>query len=259
VSDYIGVSPEEEAEIIAEYRARTAPAGEALLCTLFEQRSIPRGDELFTHGSDLTTCLRAVAYRRRGVKPEPYSPRELAKFAIGHGYEKEVAQTLRDAGHKVIHDPKNFVVSAFGIDIIHPDIFVDDAFLVECKTTDGGANYPKSDRERAGQPKEVSVHHAIQVALGALALGIQRATVLVKHAGIGDRGHEEVVHDVDPEKYRAQIVSLAADVVALTGPDKPLPPAEPKPANVVEYDECSYCRWRMCERNPRFQPQEISE
>ncbi|MGD0968641.1 MAG: hypothetical protein ABR949_10170 [Candidatus Aquilonibacter sp.] len=256
MSDYVGVSPEEEAEIIAEYKARTGPAGQALLRTLFEQRSIPRGDELFTHGSDLTTCLRAVAYRRRGVKPEPYSPRELAKFAIGHGYEKEVAQTLRDAGHKVIHDPKNFVVSAFGIDIIHPDIFVDNAFLVECKTTDGGATYPKSDRERAGQPKEVSTHHAIQAATNALALKVDRAVVLVKHAGIGDRGHEEVAHDVDPQAHRALIESLAREVVELTGPEMPLPPAEPKPQTIAPYNECDYCRFHLCERNPRYE-QEI--
>lgn len=222
-----------------------------LTAVLYAQRSVPRGDELLSHGSDVYSCLRASAYRRRGIKPMPYTKRDLAKFAIGHGYEMEVAQTLRDAGHVVRHDPKGFVVSAFGLDIIHPDILVDGKLLVEVKTTDGGANYPKSDRERAGLPKDVSTHHAIQVAMGALALGVPHAKVLVKHAGIGDRGHEEVAHDVRPEQYREQIEALAREVVALTGPEMPLPPAVPRPDTVVEYDECFYCRYHQCERNPK--------
>jgi hypothetical protein len=226
--------------------------GPDLLATLFTERAKPRGDELLTHGSDVYSCLRATAYRRRGIKPAPLTARELAKFAVGHGYEREVADTLRKAGHVVTHDPENFTVSAFGLDIIHPDILVSDAgLLIECKTTDGGANYPKSDRERAGKPKEVSTHHAIQVALGAMALKVPRAIVLVKHAGIGEKGHEEVAHEVEPEAYRAGIEVLAREVVELTGAEMPLPPAIPKPTNVVPYDECAYCRWRVCERNPR--------
>jgi hypothetical protein len=221
--------------------------GSSLIETLAATRGIPRGDEALTHVADLTTCLRAVAYRRRGATPEPFTARELAKFALGHGYEAEVAHTLTAAGHEV---QTGIEVQAFGLDIGHPDILVDRELLIECKTTDGGANYPKSDRERAGQPKEVSPHHAIQAATYALALGVPKAVVLVKHAGIGDRGHEEIAHEIDPEAYREQIEMLAREVVALTGPDMPLPPAEPKPADVVPYDECAYCRYRLCERNP---------
>lgn len=229
---------------------------------LFAQRAIPRGDELFTHGQDLVTCLRAVAYRRRGLKPEPHTKRDLAKFAIGHGYEMEVADTLRAAGYDVLHDPKKFVVSAFGIDIIHPDIYLRDAnHLVETKTSDGGANEPQKinnkPNPKAGQPKVVSSHHAIQVSLGAIAIAeeagvdVPAATVLVKHSGVGDRGHEEVPHTVNPEQYRDIITILAKEVVDLTGPEMPLPPAEPKPEMIVPYDSCGYCRWRQCERNPQ--------
>ena len=50
---------------------------------------------------DLTECLRAVAYRRRGLVPEAYDAATLAKFAIGHAYEQNVARTLREAGHDV--------------------------------------------------------------------------------------------------------------------------------------------------------------
>jgi hypothetical protein len=225
-------------------------AGQALLATLFQQRGIPRGDEALTHVADLTTCLRAVAYRRRGVNPAPHTARELAKFAIGHGYERELADTLRAAGHDVQQDVE---VSGFGIDVGHPDLIVDRQLLVEAKTTDGGATEPKSAGARAGMPKGVSVHHAIQAAAYALMLDVPKAVVIVKHAGIGDRGHEEVAHDVDPEAYRDQIEMLAREVVALTGPEMPLPPAEPKPQNVVPYDECGYCRYRVCERNPKHQ------
>lgn len=217
-----------------------------LTAVLFAQRSIPRPDQALTHVADLTSCLRATAYRRRGMQPEPFTARDLAKFAIGHGYEAEVAATLAAAGHE---PQTGMEVTGFGLDVGHPDIVLPD-LLIECKTTDGGANYPKSDRERAGQPKEVSVHHAIQAATYALMLGLPKAVVLVKHAGIGDRGHEEVQHVVEPEAYREQIEALAREVVALTGPEMPLPPAEPKPREVVPYDECGYCRWRMCERNP---------
>lgn len=224
--------------------------GAALLTTLFEQRGIPRGDEALTHVADLTTCLRAVAYRRRGVKPDAFTQRDLAKFAIGHGYEYELAQTLADAGHTV---EQNIEASGFGIDVGHPDLVVDGQLLVEAKTTDGGVNYPKADRERAGQPKGVSAHHAIQAATYALMLELPKAVVIVKHAGIGDRGHEEVAHEVEPESYRAIVEALALDVVTQTGPEMPLPPAEPKPRDIVEYDECGYCRYRVCERNPRHQ------
>lgn len=225
---------------------------EALLQTLFATRSRPRGDEAKTHVADLTTCLRAVAYRRRGIKPTPFEPRELAKFAIGHGYEGEVAQTLADAGHTV---EEGLETHGFGLDVGHPDLLIDGELLIECKTTDGGANEPQKingkPNPRAGEPKDVSPHHAIQAATYALMLDVPRAIVLVKHAGIGDRGHEEAAFELQPEQYRAQIEMLAREVVALTGPDMPLPPAEPKPQNIVPYDECGYCRYRLCERNPK--------
>jgi hypothetical protein len=131
---------------------------------------------------------------------------------------------------------------------------VDRQLLVEAKTTDGGANEPQKINGRpnpnAGQPKGVSSHHAIQAATYALMLDLPRAVVIVKHAGIADRGHEEVAHDVEPEAYRDQIEMLAREVVMLTGPEMPLPPAEPKPQDIVPYDECGYCRYRVCERNP---------
>lgn len=221
---------------------------------LFAQRSIPRGDEALTHVGDLTTCLRAVAYRRRGVIPEPYSATEQAKFALGLAYEQNTARTLREAGHEI---QEGVECAAFGLDIGHPDLIQNRELLIETKTTSGGAKYPKGDNARAGQLKEVSAHHAIQAAAYALALGLPRATVLVMHYG-----YEciEVAHEIRPEDYRDQIEALAAEVVALTGPEMPLPPAEPPPLDVVPYDSCGYCRFSQCERNPRhdFEAQEIA-
>ena len=220
--------------------------GQALLVTLEQQRGTPRGDEALTHVADLTTCLRAVAYRRRGVTPAPLTQAELAKFAIGHGFEYEVAKSLAGAGHEV---QEGVEASGFGLDVGHPDIIVDRELLIECKTSAGGAFYPKSS-PRAGQPKEVSVHHAIQASAYALMLDLPKAVVLVNHVGVT---HAEVAHDVDPEAYRDQIEMLAREVVALTGPEMPLPPAEPPPPEVVPFDSCSYCRYRVCERNPKHQ------
>jgi hypothetical protein len=217
--------------------------GEALLQTLYAQRALPRGDELLTHVSDLTKCLRDVAYRRRGYTPAPFTPSELAKFAIGHAYEENAAKTLREAGHEV---QENVVVAGFGLDTGHPDFIVDRALLVETKTTDGGAVYPKSHK-RAGELKEVSVNHAIQASAYALELELPKAIVLVKHAGYN---HDEMAHVIEPEDYREQIEHLARQVVALTGPDMPLPPAVPPSSDVVPYDSCDYCKWYICHENP---------
>ena len=226
--------------------------GEALLHTLFEQRSLPRGDELLTHVADNTTCLRAVAYRRRGMKPEPYTAKDLAKFALGYAFEQNTAKTLREAGHEV---QEGLEVSGFGLDIGHPDLVVDGKLLVETKTTSASATEPQKiagkPNPRAGLPREVSSHHALQAAAYALALGLDRAVVMVAHYGYEV---EESSHVIRPEDYREQIEMLAREVVALTGPEMPLPPAEPKPRDVVPYDECSYCRMRMCSRNPKHDP-----
>ena len=221
----------------------------ALLDILFAQRSKPRGDEMLTHIGDTITCLRAVAYRRRGVVPAPYTPQDLAKFALGHAYEQNTAKTLREAGHDAQEGAE---CAGFGLEVGHPDIILDGETLIETKTTSAGALYPKSDKEgRAGQPREVSTHHAIQAAAYALALGLPKAKVMVAHYGYEVA---EAEHEIEPEQYRAQIEMLAREVVALTGPEMPLPPAEPKPRDVVPYDECGYCRWRMCERNPHHTP-----
>jgi hypothetical protein len=140
--------------------------GAVVLDTLTAQRAIPRGDELLTHVADLTDCLRAVAYRRRGLTPAPFAPQTLAKFAIGHAYEQNTARTLRDAGHEVQESAE---VQAFGLDIGHPDIILDRTVLIETKTTSGGARYPRSHRF-AATAKPVSRHHAIQAAAYALAV-----------------------------------------------------------------------------------------
>lgn len=42
-----------------------------LTAVLFAQRSIPRPDQALTHVADLTSCLRATAYRRQFVCPHP--------------------------------------------------------------------------------------------------------------------------------------------------------------------------------------------
>lgn len=231
--------------------------GSALLQTLFEQRGIPRGDELQTHASDVYACLRATAYRRRGLVPAPFTARELAKFAIGHAYEMELTDTLRAAGHRVEHDPQNFVVSGFGLEVVHPDILIDDSLMLEAKTTDAMSSLEPKSSPRVGQPKPVSPQHAIQVSIAALtvaqarSLPPLRAAVIVKYAGVGEKGHEEVAHDVEPEDYREQIDHLARRVVMLTGPEMPLPDAVPPGSDVLSYDACDYCPWFQCQENPR--------
>lgn len=208
-----------------------------LTAVLFAQRSKPRGDELLTHFSDVWTCLRAVYMRRNGYEPRPYTADELAKFQVGHDFEHGVARTLREAGHKVV---EGLDVAAFGLDSGHPDLIVDDELALETKTTD------------ARKPKDtVSKHHAVQVSMAALALKLPRAAVLVKHAG----SHIETAYPVEPEGYRALIEERAAQVVAQTAPGQPMPPAVP--SDIPPYDECQYCRFSACERNPHYNAEDV--
>lgn len=217
---------------------------------LFEQRSIPRGDELLPHVADLTSCLRATAYRRRGHKPEPFTRQKLAQFAAGRGYELSVAADLTAAGHNV---EQNLEVAVFGL-TGHPDLFVDGERLIECKTTDWST--PREDASPA---------HVIQASAYALALNAQFTDVLVKYGPNfrnPDSSHVEKAYPVNPDPHRAWIEAQAAQVIAATDPRAPLPPAEPSAFNVNEKGEnweCRYCAWRVCERNPKHDPSLVEE
>jgi len=206
-----------------------------LIETLYRQRSVPRGDELDAHCADLWSCLRATWYRRQGLQPAPFSREKLAQFAIGHGYEQEVAGTLQDAG---IDAEQGLRVSFLGL-TGHPDIVIyagdtSSDTVIEVKTTELVS--PKDD---------VSPHYAIQAAFYALALNIPRAVVLVKHA----KSHAEVVYSVDPEDYRDLIERRAAEVIEATAPGAPMPPMEP--GELAPWG-CRYCSWVRCARNPKW-------
>ena len=197
---------------------------------LFEQRGQPRGDEHSAHIADLYNCDRATWYRRNGYSPEPFTPEKLAQFAIGHGYEMEVGATLIDAGYNVRTGVEVEYLDMIG----HPDIVIGDELLIECKTTE------------AVNPKDsVSLHHAVQAAAYALALGIEDCAVLVKHA----RSHVEAVYAFKAEGYRELIEQRAAEVATRTKPGAPIPPAVPNP--IAKWG-CSYCSFRMCSSNPDF-------
>jgi CRISPR/Cas system-associated exonuclease Cas4 (RecB family) len=209
---------------------------------LFAERSKPRGDEASPHIGDLYKCLRAVWYRRNGFEEEPADRELQAKFQIGHDYEHGVARTLRAQGHLVTEGVEADLLGLRG----HPDLIVafnatvgdeDPTLLIETKTTD--ARKPKD---------QVQPHHALQAAAYALALGLSEAVVLVKHAG----SHVETEYWIQPEASRALIERKAAEIHAKTGQGAPMPPAVP--SDVPPYDECQYCRFRQCERNPQHDP-----
>ncbi len=203
----------------------------SLLDVLFKQRSKPRGDEHLTHCVDLYGCDRATWYRRKGLRPFPFTKDKLAQFAIGHGYEAAVRETLFDAGLDL--EPDGLEVAYRGL-AGHPDIVVKGKVVIEVKTTE----------LRTPKP-EVSPHYAIQAAFYALALNVRRAIVLVKHAG----SHAETTYEVDPEDWREAIEDRAMEIIQLTDPSAPLPPAEP--GELAPWG-CRYCDYRQCERNPNF-------
>lgn len=200
---------------------------------LFEQRSKPRGDEEKPHIADLYGCDRATWYRRNGYAPEPFAPEKLAQFAIGLGYEKDVADTLTEAGYDV---QTGFEVEYLGL-TGHPDIVIPEQLLIEVKTTD------------LQKPKDsVSPHYAVQAAAYALALGIPDAVVLVKHA----RSHIETTYYIKPEGYRELIEERAHEIHENTTPGAVMPPPVP---NALSPWGCDYCSYRMCPSNPKFDPQ----
>ncbi len=215
-----------------------------LTALLFEQRSVPRGDEAQAHIADLYGCDRATWYRRNGYAPEPFSPEKLAQFALGHAYEENVAKTLREAGLRVeegacvelhgLTGHPDLVVS--GIDTVTGDTI--EPTLVECKTT----------QKRQPSP-EASKHYAVQAAAYALALGLSKAKVLVFHF-VGSFAEAE--YDVDPEAWRATIARRATEIHDRTAPGEQIPPAVPDP---LAPWGCQYCDFRMCEKNPKFVPQ----
>lgn len=204
---------------------------------LFRQRSKPRGDELDAHAADLYGCDRATWYRRKGLKPLPFTREKLAQFAMGLGYEYAVANDLIHAlgFGRVLQDEQVDFLGLTG----HPDLILfptaesnEPDLVIEVKTTE--LQTPKA---------EVSPHYAVQAAFYALALKAPRAVVLVKHA----RSHAETTYEINPEGYRALIEKRAAEVLARTEPTKPEPRAEP--GELAPWG-CKYCNWTMCERNP---------
>jgi CRISPR/Cas system-associated exonuclease Cas4 (RecB family) len=196
---------------------------------LFEQRSIQRDDENEAHISDLCGCDRATWHRRNGHVPEPFTAEKLAQFAIGLGYEREVGDTLREAGLDV---KTGMTVDYLGL-TGHPDIVIDDKLLVETKTTD--LQNPKDS---------VSLHYAVQAAAYALALSIEDAVVLVKHA----KTHIEAQYFLKAEGYREMIEERAREIHETTGAGMPPPPAVPNP---ISPWGCRYCDYRMCPSNPK--------
>jgi Holliday junction resolvase len=205
-----------------------------LTAVLFAERSKPRGDELLPHVADLYACDRATAYRRRGEKPLPFTRAKLAQFAIGHGYEANVAHTLRAAGFEVVTDERVAVAGLVG----HPDIRLPhESLLIECKTT--GYRTPKP---------VVDDHYAIQAAAYAIGTNSEHAAVLVKYAD------DEVSYPVDPQAWERTIELRAAQVLERTDASAPLPPADPGPFAPWG---CKYCDYAQCERNPKHDPNDL--
>jgi hypothetical protein len=215
-------------------------------------RSVPRGDELLAHVSDLYGCDRASWLRRNGFSRKPFSREKLALFAQGLAYEAQVVRDLRAYGLSIRSGVEVTLHAADDDSIVvgHTDIIVDDIVVVDTKLT------------RLRAPKEhVSPHHAIQVAAYAVALGLQHGIILVYHQG----SDIERQYDVDVDAlaldedgypmrgrwagltYREIVYLRVDDVVARTASNAPLPPAEP--GDLSPWG-CKYCDWTQCARNP---------
>jgi hypothetical protein len=226
-----------------------------LTSVLFTQRSLPRGDELLAHVSDLYGCDRATWYRRHSELPAPHTPEKQALFAQGHAYEARVAHDLIKAGVNVRMGVEVEVLGLVG----HTDIVLDDErAVVDTKLT------------RLRKPKDfISPHYAVQIAAYAMGLGFERGSALVYHQGSDlevqyDIHIDDFAHDTDGKVFgpmsrwygatwRSIVEDRAKDVLTKTSPLRLGKPA-PEPGEISPW-LCQYCDWTQCERNPKHDPE----
>ena len=223
------------------------------LIALLEQglRKPPRGDEHLPHASD-TVCDRQTWARRIGETFEAPDFRTIIKWALGEQFERATADVLEDQltnqGYMIRRDVPCAVAIVQG----HADLVArfdhegyDDSrnFILEIKST---------SFLRGKVPEEASSWYVEQAAMYALAFEIPRFGILVgcRESGklapvfwfsLDEQRYEE------PETWREWATARAEELVRVTDPEAPMPPAEPRTGWA-----CKTCRWLGCEKNPGY-------
>ena len=217
-------------------------------------RKPPRGDEALPHASD-TVCDRQAWARRSGEEFMEPDFRTLMKWELGVQFERGVGDVLQAAmneqGFMVVRDA---VCELSGV-VGHADFYalaplsmkvlgepLPD-FLLEIKST---------SFLRGKIPDEAQPHYVEQAAIYAAALAVRRFGVLV---GCRESGKVAPIFwfDLDAQKgdeaqtWREWAVARAEELVRVTDPEAPMPPAEPRTGWA-----CKTCRWLGCEKNPGY-------
>ena len=210
----------------------------------------PRGDEGSAHASDVV-CDRQTWARRRGEEMLPHEFRTLMKFELGRQFERGVADILEAQltlkGYAVYRDVTTSLNGVLG----HLDLEATDAnpygwlrpFILEIKST---------SFLRGKVPEAPSPWYVEQAAVYATARNIARFGILVgcresgKLAPIFWFNLDDQRYD-EPQTWREWAEARAKELIAVTDPSAPMPPAAPRTAW-----GCKTCPWAGCEKNPAY-------
>ena len=214
----------------------------------------PRGDEDAAHMSD-TVCDRQTWFRRSGAEAMPHDFRTLVKFELGHQFERGIGDVLASA----LFATRRWCAPQRDVEIEWNGLIGHADFLVH--PIDG--NYPDPTRDpflleikstsflRGKIPDEAAPWYVEQCALYAAALNVARFGILV---GCRESGKIAPIFwfNLDDQRNDEAITwrewaNLRAQELALTSPDRPMPPAAPRTGWA-----CKTCRYAQCERNPAF-------
>ena len=224
----------------------------------------PRGDERHAHVKDIGSCDRQTWARRQGNE-EKFDADTLRKFVLGFACEDyalaaAASRQTVTTGVRLAMRPgfEGVVGRIVGADYIptefelvgHPDGVLDDA-VVEVKSTEflTSRNPPY---ERIIPTLETVVakqfHYVLQTAAYALALNKRWGVLIIVCRASG----KKTVLRLDPLQFERDVLSRMVEVLAYTGRDRPMPPAQPPAFSFngkgVSW-MCKHCRFFDCEKN----------
>jgi hypothetical protein len=220
----------------------------------------PRGDEHLPHMSD-NICDRQTWYRRSGAEAQPRDFRTLVKFELGYQFERGIGDILEAAlsDRYVIHRDSEIhwtpvpEWNALTQCVIgHADFIAKglakwgnspEDFLLEIKST---------SFLRGQVPAAASPWYVEQAAMYAAALNVARFGILVGCRESGKiaplfRFNLDEQHYDDAYTWREWATERAKEIVTVTDPDRPIPPAKPRTSWA-----CKTCNYTQCERNAAF-------
>lgn len=175
----------------------------------------------------------------------------LVKFELGHQFERGIGDILQAQLENGDYLVSRDVLCAVGGVVGHAD-FVAMAGAATVGVPDFVLEIKSTSFLRGKVPDEASPWYVEQAAIYALALGIDRFGILV---GCRESGKLAPIfwfslneqHGDDAFTWREWATARANELVAVTNPKAPMPPADPRTGWA-----CKTCPWAGCEKNPAY-------